>query len=94
MTPVITYGKNNLWFFNGLMHLIPVPKTPEGMHVENVYIPDQDDQTKIRLRIYKSKMAAVQTPVLIWLHGGGFVMGRPEQDEVRSCGMLVNLASS
>jgi acetyl esterase/lipase len=84
-TPAITYSKNNLWFFNGLMHLIPVPKTPEGILVENVFIPDPDDQTKIRLRIYKSKLAGTQTPVLIWLHGGGYVMGRPEQDAISSC---------
>jgi acetyl esterase/lipase len=84
-TPAITYSKKNLWFFNGLMHLIPVPKTPEGILIENVFIPHLDDPTKIRLRIYKSKLAATQTPVLIWLHGGGFVMGRPEQDDVSCC---------
>jgi len=65
------------------MHLTPGPKTPEGILVENVFIPGQDDRTKIRLRIYKPKLATTLTPVLIWLHGGGYVMGRPEQDDVR-----------
>ena len=65
------------------MHLTPGPKNPEGILVENVFIPGQDDRTKIRLRIYKPKLAATLTPVLIWLHGGGYVMGRPEQDDVR-----------
>ena len=81
--PAITYGNKNLWFFNWLMHLTPVPKTPEGILIENVFIPGQDDRAKIRLRIYKPKLAATLTPVLIWLHGGGYVMGRPEQDDVR-----------
>ncbi len=74
---------------------MPTPKKPEGILVENVYIPGKEEHTKIHLRIYKPKLAATPTPVLIWLHGGGYVMGRPEQDDFRSiqyaaeCGICV-----
>jgi acetyl esterase/lipase len=33
------------------------------------------------VRLYRPKTQFGVTPVLLWLHGGGFIMGRPEQDE-------------
>jgi len=66
------------------MFLMPPQKIPNDILVENIHIPGQDGRTKIRLRIYKPKSIAVPTPVLLWLHGGGYVMGRPEMDD-RSC---------
>jgi acetyl esterase/lipase len=83
-TPSITFSKMNIWFFRLLMSLIPAPKTPEDILVENIFITDQDDRTKIRLRIYKPKSIAAPTPGLLWLHGGGYVMGNPEMDDL-SC---------
>jgi acetyl esterase/lipase len=67
-----------------MMYLMSLRKTSEDILVENVFIPGTEDRTKIRLRIYKSKSAAAATPVLIWLHGGGYVIGKPEMDD-RSC---------
>jgi acetyl esterase/lipase len=87
-TPSITYSNKNLWLFNWLMRLAPRTNTLEGILVENVFIPGQDDRTKIRLRTYKPKSVVAPTPVLIWLHGGGYVMGNPEQDDV-SCARYV-----
>ena len=69
---------------NLLMRLAPAPKTPEDIRIENVFIPGQADRTKIRLRVYKPKSVSAPTPVLIWFHGGGYVMGNPEMDD-RSC---------
>jgi len=42
----------------------------------------------MRLRVYKPKSVAPPMPVLVWLHGGGYVMGRPEIDDV-CCGQYV-----
>ena len=27
---------------------------------------------------------AVPVPALLWIHGGGFIIGRPEQDEINN----------
>ena len=81
MSPKFTFNKTNVWFINLLMRLMPSSKTPEDILVENVFIPSQDDRTKIRLRIYKSVSASTPTPVLLWMHGGGYLIGRPEQDD-------------
>lgn len=79
--PAITYSRKNLWLMNWVMRLRPSPKTPADILIENIFIPAQPDQARIRLRIYKPRSAGVPTPALIWLHGGGYVLGNPEQDD-------------
>jgi acetyl esterase/lipase len=87
-TPSITFSKMNVWLFRLVMALMPTPKTPEDILVENIFITGKDDRTKIRLRIYKPKSIAAPTPVLLWLHGGGYVIGKPEMDDL-SCAQYV-----
>jgi acetyl esterase/lipase len=79
--PAFTFSNKNLWLVRLLMPFMPTPKTPEVL-VENIHIPGHDDRTRIRLRVYKPRSVAPPTPVLVWLHGGGYVMGRPELDDV------------
>ncbi len=62
---------------------MPAPKTPADILVKNVLAAGQDEQTKIRLRIYKPKSLTPPAPVLIWFHGGGHLMGKPEMDDLR-----------
>ena len=71
-----------------VVKLTPAPKTPEDILVENIFVTGRDNRTKIRLRIYKPKSITTPTPVLIWLHGGGYVMGKPEMDDF-SCAQYV-----
>ena len=80
--PALTVSNKNLWLIRLLMPLMRTPRAPEVL-VQNVHIPGQDDRTRIRLRVYKPESLAPPTPVLVWLHGGGYVMGRPELDDVR-----------
>jgi len=95
MSPKFSFNKTNARFINLLMNLMPSPKTLEGILVENVFIPGPENRTEIRLRIYKPKSVATRTPVLIWMHGGGYVIGSPEQDDgicsqyVRELGITV-----
>lgn len=79
--PAITYSRTNLWLINWAMRMRPAPKTPADVLIENIFIPAQTDQARIRLRIYKPRSAGAPTPILIWLHGGGYVLGKPEQDD-------------
>ena len=83
-SPKFIFSYKNLWLINLLIALTPASKAPDDIRVENVFIPGQDGRTKIRLRIYKPKSIAAPTPVLIWFHGGGYIMGNPEMDD-RSC---------
>lgn len=87
-SPSITFSNTNIWLFRLLMSLMPARKTSEDILVENVFIAGQGGRTKIRLRIYKPKSITSPAPVLLWLHGGGYVMGKPEMDDL-SCAQYV-----
>lgn len=80
--PSITFSNRNLWLVTLLIGLIPTRRTP-GVLVENAHVWCRDDRTRIRLRVYRPESVASPTPALVWLHGGGYIMGRPELDEVR-----------
>jgi len=81
MSPKFSYSNKNLWLIRWLISLIPASRTPDLL-IENVFIPSEDGHT-IRLRIYKPKSSPNPLPVLLWLHGGGYVMGKPEMDDRR-----------
>jgi acetyl esterase/lipase len=81
--PALTVSKKNLWLARLSLRLMRTPKTPEVL-VEDVHIPGQGDRTRIRLRVYRPKSVAPPTPVLVWLHGGGYVAGRPEINDASS----------
>jgi acetyl esterase/lipase len=38
----------------------------------------------IRLRIYTPENLLLPAPAMLWIHGGGFIIGTPEQDEQHS----------
>jgi acetyl esterase/lipase len=79
----MTGGK--IWLMRLAMRLLPMPKLPAEILVENRHIPGPDGRRKIRLRLYRPRETPAPTPVLLWIHGGGYMIGRPEMDE-RVCG--------
>ncbi|MEY4529939.1 MAG: hypothetical protein RLZZ156_660 [Deinococcota bacterium] len=80
-SPKFDFNKKNLWLMRLLMSLMPLAKAPRDVGIRNIFIPSNSGLRKIRLRVYKSKLATASSPVLIWMHGGGFVVGKPEQDD-------------
>lgn len=80
--PKVTYNRTNLWFINALMRVVPLPKADRDIRIENILIPSPDARRKIRLRIYRRQSVTAPAPVLLWMHGGGYVMGKPEQNDV------------
>jgi len=51
--------------------------------VKDEWILSKDQQYKIRLRIYRPVMQGNDFPALLWMHGGGMMVGLPEQDDVQ-----------
>jgi acetyl esterase/lipase len=94
-TPGMTFSKNNLWLMGAIMRWMPTPKPPQDILIENILIAGQNDRKKLRLRIYQPRAVASPTAALLWFHGGGYVMGSPEQDDgcctqfVRELGITV-----
>lgn len=93
--PRIVYSRKNVWLFRLLTRLMPSPGKIEGIRAENIFIPRQDGSTTIRLRVYRPGSTDARTPALIWMHGGGHLIGKPEQDDgvcaqfVRELGITV-----
>ena len=86
--PNFVYNRRTTWLFRLLTDLMPSPKKLEEVRVENTFIPHPDGHTNIRLRIYQPKSVTEPTPVLLWIHGGGYLIGKPEQDD-DSCSHFV-----
>lgn len=78
--PRFTFSRGNLWFFR-LMDKMPLlGKTPPDVSIERIVIP-RADQSSLRLRVYRPTAQNASAPAMLWLHGGGYIIGRPEQDE-------------
>ena len=41
------------------------------------------DGSSLRVRLHRSRDVAGARPCLFWIHGGGYVLGSPEQDDLR-----------
>ncbi|QOW01838.1 alpha/beta hydrolase [Rhodococcus pyridinivorans] len=62
---------------------MPVPPVRDDVVIENLEIPGVEAEGTIRLRVYRPAGAPVSEglPCLYWIHGGGMIMGSPEQDD-------------
>ncbi|MCA0456361.1 MAG: alpha/beta hydrolase [Chloroflexi bacterium] len=81
--PQFTFASWNLWLIRMLTNLQPKPKMPEDLIIENRFILSSKSNHRIRLRVYRPKLAPTKIPVLLWIHGGGYIIGKPEMDDSR-----------
>ena len=81
MSPKLILTSQTLWLIQAVVKIMPVYKPPQDIRVENRHIV-RPDGTKIRLRIYQPKTITKPVPVMLWLHGGGYLIGRPEMDDL------------
>lgn len=58
---------------------IGLPDLTRGINCDEIYIP-RDDGSKLRLCVYYPKESKENVPGLLWIHGGGYGLGCPEQD--------------
>jgi acetyl esterase/lipase len=59
-----------------------VPLSSEVTRTDHL-IPGPDGAPDIRLRVHRPRSASHDLPALYWIHGGGYVLGTPEQDDLR-----------
>ena len=57
--------------------------SPADLTVRNVNIPASDG-ARLRVRTYQPTSRPAASPALLWIHGGGLVIGAPEQDEANN----------
>lgn len=66
-------------FANLFMDNIGLPDLTCGINSDEVYIP-REDGSSLRMRVYYPKEKKENVPGLLWIHGGGYAIGCPEQD--------------
>ncbi|NCG39748.1 MAG: alpha/beta hydrolase fold domain-containing protein [Actinobacteria bacterium] len=49
----------------------------------DIYVPGPPGEADVRLRVHKNVDSRESQPCLFWMHGGGYVLGTPEQDDLR-----------
>lgn len=54
----------------------------EGVTSEDRMVPGPTDAPDVAVRIYKPIDQSGTLPALLWMHGGGYIMGNIEHDEV------------
>jgi acetyl esterase/lipase len=60
---------------------VPAPPVHDDLAIEDVLVDGPAGPASVRVRLYRPKQATGATPALLWIHGGGFILGSPEQDE-------------
>ena len=75
-------------FFAGLLQRLTrrsAPPKVEGLVIEDIDVPG------VSLRLYRPKDATAAMPAYLWMHGGGFLIGQPEQDEANNIALALEL---
>jgi acetyl esterase/lipase len=53
----------------------------EGVKSQDQFAPGSQAAPAVRVRVYRPKDQQGKLPALLWIHGGGYVMGDIEQDD-------------
>lgn len=72
---------HNQWFAKLILKLsqkFSSGKNIDGLHCEQRYIASRSGGPDIRIRIYKPLNISVELPAMLYIHGGGFMVGQPE----------------
>lgn len=56
----------------------------EGVAVEDRRVPGPAGAPEVRVRIYRPQAQDGVLPALLWIHGGGYVLGNVEQDDAHA----------
>lgn len=64
---------------NFFLDNIGLPNLTNGINYEEKYIT-REDSSELRICVYSPKEKKENVPGLLWIHGGGYGLGTPEQD--------------
>jgi acetyl esterase/lipase len=62
------------------------PLMPEfpAIAVNEQYVPGTANAPEVRVLVYRPQGVQQQLPALLWIHGGGYVLGSAAQDDLRA----------
>ena len=62
-----------------------------GVVTSDHYAPGPDGAPDVMVRIYQPETRPDKLPALLWIHGGGYVLGSVQGDDLRAKGMALAL---
>lgn len=62
-----------------------------GVVTRDHYAPGPDGAPEVMVRIYQPEVRPDILPALLWIHGGGYVLGNVQGDDVKAKGMALAL---
>ena len=65
--------------FNFLGRVFRRRKALDGFRSDEYFIDSSDGTHQLRLLVYRPEGVSEKLPVLLYIHGGGYVLGNPEQ---------------
>ncbi len=97
LLPRFSFTERKLRMLRRLTALRGMPKVPvlDDVAVEDLSAPGPDGAPDVPLRLYRPRAATEPVPALVWVHGGGFIIGDAYQDQrvnlalVRELGIAV-----
>lgn len=83
----------NLGFVRRLSALAgrPVAGSSSGVVACDVMVPGPPGAPDVRVRLYRPAGRSGPVPALLWIHGGGFLIGTARQDERSNLGIVRDL---
>jgi acetyl esterase/lipase len=67
-----------------------VPDIP-GVVTSDHYAPGPDSAPDVMVRVYQPEQRPAVLPALLWIHGGGYVLGSVEADDVKAKMLALSL---
>jgi len=61
---------------------VDLPDFP-AISVSERYIPGPQGAPDVRVLVYQPSNVSTPLPVILWIHGGGYVLGAPEQEDLQ-----------
>ena len=89
--PRFSFGPRVVWLIRRLTFAMRPPPLPHGVTVEALEVPGPEGAPPIQVRVYRPSALKAPAPAMLWIHGGGFVIGHPLQDEATSAGTALAL---
>ena len=56
--------------------------------IEDKQLSGPELDRSLRVRIYSNECKSKATPAVLWIHGGGYILGCPEMDDQMACQMV------
>jgi acetyl esterase/lipase len=95
LLPPFSVSQRTLWIPRTLINLARAGRPPKDIAFKTTVIAGSTPGQSVRLRVYAPTARTAPTPALLWMHGGGYIMGNAQQDDgacieyVRSLGIVV-----